>query len=277
MKKRSERLPRIGVSACIFHENHLRTTFNGRPLLYVEQSMSDWIMAQGALPFMIPVASGRRPVSVGLRDFIEQCDGLLIQGGVDMSPRSYGEEPLRAEWAGDPVRDAYEIELIRHCVELDVPVLGICRGHQVLNVAMGGSLYQDINHQIPGSLLHRNAEVYEYNRHEIHLAPDSELHRIYAGLDRAMVPSVHHQAVKDLAPGFVIEARSVVDDVVEAIRFDGIDEERYMVGVQWHPEFQDPQDVTLLDTRPLFADFLGAVRRRMEKGEQPVVRGVLNS
>ncbi|MFU8807176.1 MAG: gamma-glutamyl-gamma-aminobutyrate hydrolase family protein, partial [Bradymonadaceae bacterium] len=113
---------------------------------------------------------------------------------------------------------------------------------------------------------HRSAEVYEYNRHEIFIAPGSHLQRLYGGLHVGMIPSVHHQAVKALAPGFVVEARSVVDDVIEAIRLvtDG-ENERYVVGVQWHPEFQDPEDASLLDTRPLFADFLEAVRSRMQK------------
>jgi putative glutamine amidotransferase len=253
MANPKQRPLRIGVSSCIMHEDRSRNIYNGRPLLYLEQSMSDWIMAQGALPLMIPASSGKRHVAVGLADFIGQCDGIILQGGVDVFPGHYGEEPLRPEWSGDTIRDVYEMEIVRLCVALDVPILGICRGHQVINVAMGGSLYQDINFQIPGSLLHRNADVYEYNRHEVHFAPGSHLQSLYPGQDRAMVPSVHHQAVKQLAPGFVVEARSVVDDVV---------------GVQWHPEFQDDRDASLLPTGPLFADFTAAIRARMTKASQ---------
>lgn len=253
---------RIAVSACIFGPDPSRTTFNGRPLLYLEQSMSDWLMAYGALPYMVPFASGRRPSEVDLDDLMGPLDGLVLQGGVDMSPRSYGEEPLRPEWSGDKLRDEYEIGLVRAAMKQNKPVLGICRGHQVVNVALGGTLYQDINTQIPGTLVHRNADIYEKNRHAVDLTPGSEL-ASWFGTTRMMINSVHHQAVKDVAPGLVVDARSSEDDVIEAIRLpiDSSDDP-WVVGVQWHPEFQDPSDTTLAPTKPILDAFFEAIRVR---------------
>lgn len=219
-------------------------------------------MAHGALPMMVPYASDRRAVTVALEEFADVTDGLVLQGGVDVSPRNYGEEPMTPQWSGDHVRDEYEFALIEAFVDRNKPVLGICRGCQVINVAFGGSLYQDINTQVPGSLVHRNAEVYERNRHEADLVPGSLLERIYQR-NRVTINSVHHQAVKDLAPGFVVEARSTVDDIVEAIRRPiESHHEPWILGVQWHPEFQDPNDDSLLPTAPLLNAFFEAVEQR---------------
>ncbi len=100
---------RIGVSACFMHADPQRALFKGKTLLYAEESMLSWVMSAGALPVLLPRAAG--PFTV--REIVEAIDGLVLQGGVDMAPSQYGEEPLRPEWAGDPVRVAYEIELVR--------------------------------------------------------------------------------------------------------------------------------------------------------------------
>ncbi|MBA2661082.1 MAG: gamma-glutamyl-gamma-aminobutyrate hydrolase family protein [Bradymonadaceae bacterium] len=264
-ERKEGRIPIIGVSACLFHQDAERTTFNGRPLLYLEQSMAEYVMASAALPMMIPVASDPREFSVGLSDAVECIDGLVLQGGVDMSPLSYGQQPLRPEWSGDAVRDAYELELVRLCIAKNKPVLGICRGHQVVNVALGGTLYQDLPTQVPSELCHRHAGNYERNRHEIVITEGSWLQHLYPGVVRALVPSVHHQAIAELGQGLVVQARSVVDDIIEAVRLQSSESfGPYVVGVQWHPEFQHPEDTSLLDRRPIMEDFLRAVRLRRD-------------
>lgn len=253
---------RIGVSACIFGPDPNRITFDGRPLVYLEQSMSDWVMAHGALPYMIPPASARRPIDVTMADMVAQVDGLILQGGVDVSPTSYGEQPMRPEWSGDRERDVYEIALVEAAMEQNVPVLGICRGNQLINVALGGTLYQDINTQVPGSLVHRNAELYERNRHEVDFVPKSPMARWF-GTTHATINSVHHQAIKDLADDLVVEARSTEDEIIEAVRLPAeSSRDPWVVGVQWHPEFQDPEDDTLLPTTPLLKAFFSAIRDR---------------
>lgn len=255
------RRPVIGISAGILHEDPARRAFNGRKLYYVEYSLSDWLFRCGALAYVLPVPAKDSPIDVS--DLVEPLDGLVLQGGVDISPLNYGETARNEEWVGDPVRDAYEIELIQQCIALNKPVLGICRGHQLINVALGGSLYQDIPTQLPSDVVHFDRPLYEKCLHEIEFEPDSHLATIYPGMNRARVISVHHQAVKLLGTGLQIEARSPTDGLVEGIRLAKAHPlDPYVVGVQWHPEFQNPADTGLLDPRPLVTDFLAAVSAR---------------
>lgn len=256
----SERRVRVGVSACIFHPDKTRTTFNGRALYYVERSMAHLFGSLGALLYLIPEPEPGSRVSVDA--IADDLDGLVLAGGVDVSPTSYGEEARRPEWAGDRLRDDYEIALLRAVVAKRKPVLGICRGHQVLNVAYGGSLHQDISDEVPGALIHRDADRYEQNRHEIAIDPESSLARLYPGVARAWINSVHHQAVKRPAQGALIEACSTADGVVEALRIQG---DSYVRGVQWHPEFDYPHDPALLDSAPLLNEFLDEARARREE------------
>ena len=249
------RLLKIGASACFFHADPKRPVFKGKTLLYLEQSIANYIQSRGALVYMIPPASG----SITTRDLVSELDGLVLQGGSDVSPRSYGEEALKPEWNGDYVRDGYEIELVREFQRTKKPVLGICRGAQLINVAFDGTLYQDIETQVPKSLTHRNWDIYDQNFHEIAFAPGSSLEKLY-GKPRARVNSVHHQAIKKLGTGLVVEATSEKDGIIEAVRHTG---ESYVVAVQWHPEFHDPADHALLDSAPLMDSFLKeAIKRR---------------
>jgi putative glutamine amidotransferase len=140
--------------------------------------------------------------------------------------------------------------------------LGLCRGHQLLNVALGGTLYQDIPTQVPSAVSHLDRPIYEKNSHEVEFEPDSHLLKIYPGQQRVRVNSVHHQAVKDLGRGLKVEARSIPDGLIEAIRLEGAG---YAMGLQWHPEFQDPKDITILSPKPLLMDFLKAAEKRKTK------------
>lgn len=237
---------RIGVSACLLHEDKSRPIFNGRPLYYLERSLGAWIGSQGALVYLVPgPGEGARSDA-----YAQDLDALVLAGGVDLSPGSYGEEPIKPEWAGDSVRDAYEIALVRGFIAARKPILGICRGHQVLNVALGGSLYQDILHQVEGAFVHRRADIYEKNAHDIVIDHDTHLSRIAGKKGRIRTNSVHHQAIKALGEGLVVNARSESDGVIEAVHHPGHD---FVVGVQWHPEFADPSDASFLDNGPILA------------------------
>jgi len=248
--------PRIGLSARILHEPPPELGFRGKTLQYLEQSIAHWLLAHDALAFMIPAIArdaGVSRSSVRLADYVRSLDGLVLQGGADVSPASYGEEPLRAEWAGDRVRDLYEIELFWECAIQGKPVLGICRGHQLINVALGGSLYQDIGSQIAGAARHVDREAYDRNEHEIEIVPGSGLARLYGMHRHATVTSIHHQSVKALGRGLAVEALSPADGVVEAVRWSG---SSYAVGLQWHPEFHPRGESKLLDGAPVLLEFL---------------------
>lgn len=241
----------IGLSSCMFAEDKNRTIFNGRPLLYVEESMAQFLMAKGAVVFIIPpVLQG----ALSYRDVVSKLDALVIHGGVDISPQSYGEEPLNPDWAGNPRRDRYELDLLKAFLDLDRPVLGVCRGAQLINVAFGGSLYQDINSQLEAKLVHRNAEIYEKNRHRISFSPNSLFHKIYPGQKEATVNSVHHQAVKKLGSGLKVEAVSE-DGIVESV---SLENGPFCLGVQWHPEFRG-QDTEQLDSLALLQHFMKVI------------------
>lgn len=251
---------KIGVSSCFFHADPKRAIFKGKTLVYTEQSLTHWIMSEDAVPFILPppMAGG----SVTFKDIVHEMDGLVLSGGSDVSPRSYGETPLKPEWSGDDIRDVYEQDLVREFMNQRKPVLGVCRGAQLLNVAFGGTLFQDIATQIPESINHRNWDIYDQNFQSVDIVPGTKLAEIYSGKKSAKINSIHHQAIKNLGKGLVVEARTPQDSVIEAIRLN--DPKQYVAAIQWHPEFHDPKDHTLLDSAPLLKDYLNAVRQRRE-------------
>ena len=141
---------RIGLSARLFHPRDGAMGIESKTLQVLEQSIAQWVMSRDVLVLMVPSILKDGPIhrsNIRLRDYADYLDGLVLQGGTDVSPEAYGETPLKDEWAGDRVRDAYEMELLHEFVEAGKPVLGICRGLQLINVAFGGSLYQDIEEQ----------------------------------------------------------------------------------------------------------------------------------
>ncbi len=250
---------KIGVSACFFHADPLRAIFKGKTLLYLVEDVGNWLASQGALPCLIPTLP-KNGGAFSFQDIVSELDALILQGGSDVAPQTYGETPLKPEWSGDAIRDRYEIALVQEFVKVCKPVLGLCRGLQLLNVAFKGTLYQDITTQVPGSLNHRNWDIYDQNFHQIEVVAGSKLEKLY-GRGPFKVNSVHHQAIKDLGSGLQAEAISQGDCLVEAIRKTGTE---YVVGVQWHPEFQDPQDRSILATKPLLDEFLQEARARKE-------------
>ena len=247
----------IGISACFFHPDATRKAAPQKTLQWIEQSTAHWVMSQGALAFMVPAPAGDTyRGDVTLADYAASLDGLVLHGGADVWPGSYGEEAIKPEWNGDRARDEYEIALVKAFSDAGKPVFGICRGLQLINVAHGGTLYQDIATQKPGALVHRDAAAYDLNFHEVDILPDTRLAQLLPGERRRKINSVHHQGIKDLAPGFKAEAFSPDDGVIEAIRHIG---GAWIAAVQWHPEFHFPQHGVVDDT-PLLLDFLEAAR-----------------
>jgi len=184
----------------------------------------------GATPVMLPDVGDE----VGTHAVLDVVDGLLLAGGADVSPTSYGETALQPNWAGDPHRDGYEQRLIHAAIDRGQPVLGLCRGHQILNVALGGTLHQDIETQVPGGLVHRDWTPYDALSHDIRVETGSWVSDVYGGATALAINSIHHQSVKDLAPDLTATAWAP-DGVVEAI--ECINADRWLVGLQWHPEW----------------------------------------
>ena len=258
---------KIGVSARLLYPDPSRTFLPAKSVQDLEQSVANWIMSGEVLAFMIPemsLASPHFPKSLKIKHYVDALDGLLLQGGADMSPKSYGETPINPLWAGDELRDQYEIELFQEFVTQGKPVFGICRGHQVINVALGGKLYQDIATQLSDMGSHRDDAKYENHFHDMRILPNTWLSRVYPGVTVKRINTIHHQAVKQLGEGLVMEAVSEPDGLVEAIRWEG---HSFVVGVQWHPEFMDPSDPSLIDSRPLLHEFLSACEHRKKTGK----------
>jgi len=257
---------KIGLSPRFLHNAPPELGFKGKKLQYLEQSIAHWLMTANALVFMIPSIEGGgllRRGNIRIADYVEALDGLVLQGGADVSPLTYGETPLKPEWNGDRIRDMYEIDLLQEFVSAGKPVLGICRGLQLINVAFGGTLYQDISSQHGDELEHHDPDAFDRHYHSIAFVAGSGLARLYPNLGGARVNSIHHQAVKDLGQDLMVEALSVPDDIVEALRLRG---SGYVVGLQWHPEFHDPDDASLLDGTAILTEFLAAARQVCESG-----------
>ncbi len=255
---------RIGISARLLHNPPAGLGLPTKRLQFLESGMAQWIMSHGVLALMIPFIDQRMPSlrkRPPIRDLVDSLDGLVLQGGIDISPETYGQKPWQDKAEYDPIRDEYELELLRGFIQADKPVLGICRGCQLLNVYFGGTLIQDIPTQWPGAILHNDTERYDRLIHEVHFLPGSRLSDIY-GYEPRRITSIHHQCVDELGSGLVLEARSPIDRVPEGIRHTG---HRYVMGVQWHPEFHtngfDPGD-GVLDSGPLLMDFLKVALRR---------------
>ena len=234
-------MTRIGISPRLLHPQPGARGVFTKILHYVEDGIARWLQSRDALLFVLPL-------SQRAADYARELEGLVLQGGADISPLAYGEQPLKPEWAGDPMRDRYEIELVRAFAAAGKPVLGICRGAQLVNVALGGSLHQDIP-------AHRSDE-YDQHAHDVRLEPGSALARLYGETGPRRVVSIHHQAIKGLAPGLTVEARAE-DGVIEAVRGTGAS---YICAVQWHPEFHGGR-AGFLDGGPLLDEFLQAARR----------------
>jgi putative glutamine amidotransferase len=219
----------------------------------MNQRYSRVVASAGGLPVMIPLLDDEGT----LRALYDRLDGLLLPGGLDLDPATYGE-PRRPDCGRvDPDRDRVELQFARWAIAEGKPVFGLCRGLQIVNVALGGTLYQDIAAQFSGAIKHDCFPTAGYARdhlaHEVTVSAGSRLGTLI-GAASLRVNSMHHQAVKELAPGLLPSAVAP-DGVVEAVESP---DQPFLLGVQWHPESLVERDLRM---RRLMAGFVEAAGR----------------
>ena len=222
---------------------------DARESLWMLPGYMEGVRAAGGLPMMLPLTDDAEDV----RQLCAQCDGFLLTGGHDVSPEVYGARRLPE--CGDccPERDRMEAALLRLAMAADKPVLGICRGIQFINAALGGTLWQDLPTQRPSDVEHHQSAPYHVPVHTVRIRPGTPLAELL-NVDALPVNSYHHQAIRDLAPGLSVMAEAT-DGTVEAVWHPA---RRFLWAVQWHPEFAWRTDPAALK---IFEAFVGSVVR----------------
>ncbi|MDP4180767.1 MAG: gamma-glutamyl-gamma-aminobutyrate hydrolase family protein [Bacillota bacterium] len=218
--------PIIGISPWFDYE---------KQLTYIKRGYCEGINEAGGLGIILPMTTQEELIE----NLVQTCDGFLISGGPDVDPKYFNEINLPSNGEISPYRDILELHIARRAIELNKPILGICRGIQIINVAMGGSLYQDINSQLASNNLIKHSQMAPswYPTHKITIKEDSILFTLFKTTS-LWVNSFHHQAIKELAPGFITSSISE-DGIIESIEHK---KHRFAIGVQWHPELMWEKD-----------------------------------
>ena len=221
-----QRKPVIGITPTPTEDTQSHGTFTRYA---IATNYTDAIEAAGGVPLIIPPQTGN------VEEILSVVDGLVLSGGADIDPNQYGDDTVHEKTYGiHPGRDALELALAREAVARDIPTLCICRGIQILNVALGGTLIQDIPDQYSTDIEHRQQEAgipKEEPGHTVSVTPGSLLERTYDA-DTIEVNSFHHQALKDVAPGLSVDGVAP-DEIVESVSKS---DTQWILGVQWHPE-----------------------------------------
>lgn len=229
----AERRPRVAISGM---GRQVTTFLDVAPHVTCRQQFIDLILAADCLPIIIP------PLVIAPDEYLECVDGLIIPGGSDLDPALYGQKPHKETICIDPHRDRWEIELVRAALRNNVPILGVCRGMQLLNVALGGTLIQHLPDES-----HKVTEEFHKPAHEVLVTPGSRVAQALgiahpqttdgeqAEYALISVNSIHHQAIERLGEGLEVTA-TARDGILEAIESYT---HKFVVGVQWHPEFLD--------------------------------------
>ena len=246
--------PIIGVTATLKQD---MDSVADRPLGQFVRSDLDYVAGvsqAGGVPVVLP------PFADRAAEMARSIDGLVLTGGSDLDPGYYGEEPADTLGPTIPERDAFEMALVEEVLGLGLPVFGICRGLQVLNVALGGTLYQDLPSQLDEAMIAHRQQTPKWQwTHEIEAGEGSAIAGIM-GSRRLRVNSYHHQAIKDLAQPLAAVARSSADGVIEAVESRDLSE-RWILGVQWHAEAMRDLSEVGPEHRNLFEAHVEAAER----------------
>ena len=245
-RKEKMKKPVIGISTSIMVDRE--GDFAGYERIYVNRDYIQSVIAAGAVPLMLPLEDSEE----NLKESLDLVDGVIFSGGHDISPFRYQEEPHAKLEEICPERDQFDFTLYRLVKERSLPVLGICRGCQLMNVAEGGSLFQDLSQKTTESLKHSQGHGPSIPTHSVKLSPESRLSRIL-GREEIKVNSFHHQALKRIPDTAEVSGRAL-DDVVEAIE---LKDYPFGIGVQFHPEMLQEKDE---DMKKLFRALVDAAR-----------------
>ncbi len=185
------------------------------------------IVEAGGTPLIIPYDIN------SIDDYLSIIDGVYFAGGGDINPLLLNEDPHKNIGPICPERDAFEIEFCKKAIQKKIPIIGICRGAQIINIAAGGSIFQDLNTQVENHICHKQLSPTPLSSyfHKVLLVPETIIHGIYQS-HSIYTNSYHHQSIKEPAPDFIISARTS-DGITEAIEFTG---DTFILGIQWHPE-----------------------------------------
>jgi putative glutamine amidotransferase len=205
---------------------------NGTAVFWLNKSYVDAVENAGGIPVLIPVVTSLKKAQL----YLSIIDGLILSGGdFDIDPALYGEKPVPQLGTLKPGRTIMEMGLLKGALIIGLPTLGVCGGHQAINVAFGGSLWQDIPSQIPSAIKHsQSPEPSTKPAHEVSVVPGSLLADIVGGKPVLQVNSTHHQCVKKLGRGLA-SSSIAPDGLVESVELEKRDA-RFLLGVQWHPE-----------------------------------------
>ena len=251
-----DRKPIIGI-------NGMRWPDGAEEMFTMDKTQIHYIRAvqkSGGIPITLPVLEEFD--SETIKRQVELIDGLLIQGGIDVDPSLFGEERMPELDITDIQTDKFILELIRQAREKKIPIFGICKGIQILNVAFGGTLYQDLKYAGLESDSHRQkASDICNNKHMVKVEKDSLLSKLIPNKDVLYVNSFHHQAVKELGKGFSVDAKSD-DGIIESIHLN--DENQWIFAVQWHPEQQIRKSDDFI---PLFNEFIKQAKIHRNKNK----------
>ena len=217
--------PIIGIAGSVLIDQS--GAWPGYRRSYVNEDYVISVLKNGGVPFILPV----QPDNEIINAQIEQIDGLILSGGHDVVPQNYNEEPQQKLEDCSPERDQFDFDLIKAATQKGIPILGICRGMQIINTYYGGSLYQDLSYRNEPTFRHMQGHSPSQVTHQITIEKNSKLASIISE-SQMMVNSFHHQVVKDVAKNFKIAARAN-DGVIEAIEPN---DKSFILGIQWHPE-----------------------------------------
>ncbi|HOT98667.1 MAG TPA: gamma-glutamyl-gamma-aminobutyrate hydrolase family protein [bacterium] len=243
------RTPLIAVTMDQSPATDLRPFARGRDLYFINAAYIRYLEDAECLPLALPTWLKQDLIP----ELIHSIDGLLLTGGDDVFAGAYGEATIPGTWRIDPPRTYFEIALITEALRQNKPLFGICRGCQMINVALGGTLYQDIASQIPGAQQHRSPDSPVLTYHSVEIESGSRLENIL-GKSAYTVNSSHHQAIRTLAASLRVTALAE-DGVIEGIERPGA---AFVLGVQWHPETMQE----LSGSKALLEAFLSQCRKQ---------------